>query len=142
MASSRLLLCNISSPQGRTTIRLEPEFWQALKEIADREHLTIAAIMREIDAKRGNFGRTGACRVYILNYYRSAMIGPGLTDADNSQFHEEFAPPNFRQVQELFHLNNTRVLDQLPLKTATALKQAAQKPLYPTRADQIRWRRG
>ena len=68
MASGRLELYNIRSSRGPTTIRLEPEFWQVLEQISKREGLSINVIIQNIDATRGTFGRTGACRVFILQY--------------------------------------------------------------------------
>jgi predicted DNA-binding ribbon-helix-helix protein len=77
MASGRLELYNVRSSRGPTTIRLEPEFWQVLQEISELEGVSINAIMQKIDATRGTFGRTGACRVFILQYCRSATTALG-----------------------------------------------------------------
>ena len=77
MASGRLELYNIRSSRGPTTIRLEPEFWQVLEEISKREGLSINVIIQKIDATRGTFGRTGACRVFILQYCRSTAAALG-----------------------------------------------------------------
>jgi predicted DNA-binding ribbon-helix-helix protein len=72
MPGSRLVTRNLLCAQGRTTMRLEPEFWDMLREISRREGLSLNAIMRDIDATRGGHGRTGAFRVFILNYCRVA----------------------------------------------------------------------
>ncbi len=54
----------------QTSISLEQPFWDALKEAADAEKSTAAAIVAEIDATRGNCGLSGAVRIWILDYYR------------------------------------------------------------------------
>ncbi len=54
----------------QTSISLEAPFWDALKEAAQREGTTAAAIVAEIDEKRGNSGLSGAVRMWILDYYR------------------------------------------------------------------------
>jgi len=49
----------------RTSIALEPEFWEALERIAAARGLSIARLVAEIDAaKRG--GLASALRVHVL----------------------------------------------------------------------------
>lgn len=52
----------------RTSLSLEPEFWAALKLIAKRRGLTLAALMAEIDAARGQNNLSSAARVYALKH--------------------------------------------------------------------------
>lgn len=48
-----------------TSITLEPEFWEALKEIAGRRDQSVAALIAEIDQERtGNL--SSAVRVFVL----------------------------------------------------------------------------
>ncbi len=54
----------------RTSISLEAPFWDALKDAAARENITIAALVAEIDEKRHGEGLSGAVRIWILDYYR------------------------------------------------------------------------
>lgn len=50
----------------RTSVSLEPEFWQALKAIAARRAITLNSLVSEIDrARKGNL--SSALRVYVLN---------------------------------------------------------------------------
>lgn len=53
-----------------TSISLEEPFWDALKEAAEREGKTTAALVAEIDETRGDSGLSGAVRTWILDYYR------------------------------------------------------------------------
>jgi predicted DNA-binding ribbon-helix-helix protein len=50
----------------RTSISLEPEFWAALKKAAEEQGKSLAALVGEIDAKRGRRNLSSAIRVYIL----------------------------------------------------------------------------
>lgn len=54
----------------QTSISLEEAFWDALKEAAEREGKTTAALVAQIDETRGNCGLSGAVRTWILDYYR------------------------------------------------------------------------
>lgn len=72
MGESRLVNRNINATAGRTSMRLEPEFWDALREICQREFLVQAELIREIEQNASTVGRTSAVRVYILQYFRNA----------------------------------------------------------------------
>jgi predicted DNA-binding ribbon-helix-helix protein len=53
----------------RTSVSLEPAFWEALKEIAERRSLSINKLIAEID--RGRTGNlSSAIRVYVLRTVR------------------------------------------------------------------------
>jgi predicted DNA-binding ribbon-helix-helix protein len=53
-------------------MRLEPELWDALLEIGQREHRDMSQLVREIEAIGHNGGRTSAVRVFLLEYFRTA----------------------------------------------------------------------
>ena len=56
------------SIQGhRTSLSLEPEFWDALKQAANDEHKSLAALVAEIDAAREGRNLSSAIRVWILS---------------------------------------------------------------------------
>jgi predicted DNA-binding ribbon-helix-helix protein len=62
----------------RTSFSLEPEFWQALKEIACATERSVAAVIAEIDSARGDEGLSTAARLHVLRYYRerAARVTP------------------------------------------------------------------
>lgn len=60
---------NITVGSLRTSVRLEPEFWTALTEIAAREKLDVDQLCTIIDAHLGELGRTAGIRVFIASYY-------------------------------------------------------------------------
>ncbi len=56
----------------RTSVALEPAFWQELAATAERRSLTIAALVTEIDAaRRGSLA--SALRVYVVEGLREAV---------------------------------------------------------------------
>lgn len=58
-----------------TSISLEAPFWEALKQAAAERGQPVAALVEEIDAKRGSAGLSSAVRVWVLDYYRSGRCG-------------------------------------------------------------------
>ena len=50
----------------RTSLSLEQEFWAELKKFAGQERKTIATLVSEIDASRGDRNLSSAIRVWIL----------------------------------------------------------------------------
>lgn len=60
----------------RTSISLEPEFWDALREISAAQNKSVNGLISEIDAARPNDGRlagglSSAIRGYVLAWYRN-----------------------------------------------------------------------
>ena len=57
-----------------TSVSLEDEFWEVLREIADAQECSVNALIAEIDrVRRGNL--SSAIRLYILDNLRS-RVGP------------------------------------------------------------------
>lgn len=53
----------------RTSITLEPEFWESLKDIAAASSTSLNALIAEIDAANPD-NLSSALRVFVLNYYK------------------------------------------------------------------------
>lgn len=55
----------------RTSVTLEPEFWDAFREIAASRGTPINALASEIDAARNpDTGLASAIRVFVLRHFR------------------------------------------------------------------------
>lgn len=55
----------------RTSVSLEPEFWEAFREIAAERGLSLNALAAEIDAARApDTGLATAIRLHVLGHYR------------------------------------------------------------------------
>jgi len=66
---------SVSIRGHRTSLSLEPQFWDALKEIAEAKSLSLAGLIAEIDAGRGvtpASNLSSALRVYVLEQLRGA----------------------------------------------------------------------
>lgn len=61
---------SVSIAGHRTSISLEEPFWTALREIAERESLSIQALIGRIDAERGEQNLSSAIRVFVLKTVR------------------------------------------------------------------------
>nr|WP_294518552.1 ribbon-helix-helix domain-containing protein [uncultured Rhodopila sp.] len=81
MSTSRLVNRNVVAERGRTSMRLEPELWDALQEICERESQDMSTLVRQVEANGHEGGRTSAIRVFILNYYRAATTETGHAGA-------------------------------------------------------------
>ena len=77
MPRSTLVNRNIVAERGRTSMRLEPELWDALSEICRRERTSPSELCRRIERAGIPGGRTSAIRVYILRYFRAATTEAG-----------------------------------------------------------------
>ena len=77
MARSTLINRNIVAERGRTSMRLEPELWDALAEICRRERTTPSELCRRIERMGLKGGRTSAMRVFVLQYFRVAATEEG-----------------------------------------------------------------
>ena len=58
-------------------LRAEPELWDALAEICEREGRGIHELVRGIDGQRERGGRTRAVRVFMVQYFRAAATEAG-----------------------------------------------------------------
>jgi predicted DNA-binding ribbon-helix-helix protein len=68
---------NIMVSERRTSIRLEEDFWEALKEMGARENLTLSEILTEADEGRGSTSLTAYVRRTVLEYFRRAATDDG-----------------------------------------------------------------
>ncbi|QCO18852.1 hypothetical protein D3869_26655 (plasmid) [Azospirillum brasilense] len=76
MSSKKLR--NVCVAGKRTSMRLEPAFWDALAEIAQREGLTVGALCTRLaermDAQDAD-SLSSTVRVYVMEYFRAATPG-------------------------------------------------------------------
>lgn len=71
--SSILESRNVTVGGRRTSMRLEPQMWDAMETIARLEGMTINRLCAEIDQRRRDVGLTSATRVFIISYYRQLV---------------------------------------------------------------------
>jgi predicted DNA-binding ribbon-helix-helix protein len=69
---SSLTIRNVVVAGHRTSVRLEPLIWEALRDVARRREMGLNDLVTEIDRHRAAPSLTAAIRVYIVNFYRNA----------------------------------------------------------------------
>lgn len=84
---STLVSRNITVLGRRTSVRLEPQMWLALKDIARREKCRIHDVCTLISVRKNpNTSLTAAVRVFLMLYYRAASTEEGHGRAGHGNF--------------------------------------------------------
>lgn len=65
---------SVSIAGHRTSLSLEPEFWDALTALAATRTMSVAGLVAAIDEVRGRTNLSSALRVAVLNATRSGEI--------------------------------------------------------------------
>jgi predicted DNA-binding ribbon-helix-helix protein len=63
----------------RTSLSLEPEFWNALQHIAAQQNVSVSSLVQNIDGNRGSRNLSSACRVFVLTSVSSPKV-PGRSN--------------------------------------------------------------
>jgi predicted DNA-binding ribbon-helix-helix protein len=61
----------------RTSVSIEDDFWEALGEIAAARGISTAALIAEVDQRRGAANLSSAIRSHVLGWYRERAKMPG-----------------------------------------------------------------
>jgi predicted DNA-binding ribbon-helix-helix protein len=84
---STLVSRNITILGRRTSVRLEPEMWNALRDIAKREGCSTHDICSLINIRKNmHTSLTGAIRVFLMLYYRAAATEDGHARVGHGNF--------------------------------------------------------
>lgn len=84
---STLVSRNITVNGRRTSVRLEPEMWRALKEISTRENCSIHELCSLISFRKNKrTSLTAAIRVFLMLYFRAATTEEGHGRAGHGSF--------------------------------------------------------
>jgi predicted DNA-binding ribbon-helix-helix protein len=57
----------------KTSVSLEDAFWNGLKEIAGRRHMTLSDLVGAIDSQRQHGNLSSALRLFVLDFYRTQL---------------------------------------------------------------------
>lgn len=55
----------------KTSISLENEFWDALRQVAKQSNVPLAKLLGEIDQSRTTINLSSAIRIFVLNLFRA-----------------------------------------------------------------------
>lgn len=84
---STLVSRNITVNGRRTSVRLEPEMWRALKEISARENCSIHELCSLVAFRKNKrTSLTAAIRVFLMLYFRAATTEDGHGRAGHGSF--------------------------------------------------------
>ena len=88
MTKSRLINRNVTMASHRTSMRMEPEMWDAIQDICRRENMPTDELIRQAEAAAGQGGRSSAVRIFVLEYYREAAKTPAHKPSRHGNHHE------------------------------------------------------
>lgn len=54
----------------KTSVSLESEFWDGLREIAELQKSTLSSLLQQIDGDRHNANLSSAIRIFVFEYFR------------------------------------------------------------------------
>ena len=57
----------------KTSVSLEDDFWEALKQIAARNRVTLSDLVGSIDSQRRHNNLSPSLRLFVLNDYRQRI---------------------------------------------------------------------
>lgn len=84
---STLVSRNITIFGRRTSVRLEPEMWVGLREIAEREQCNIHEICTLVSVRKSaGTSLTAAIRVFLMLYFRASSTEEGHVRAGHGNF--------------------------------------------------------
>jgi predicted DNA-binding ribbon-helix-helix protein len=67
----------------KTSVSLEKEFWEALREIASLQNTKLTTLVQQIDQGRNGGNLSSAIRVFVFNYVRAQAAGTPLGAAQD-----------------------------------------------------------
>ncbi len=86
--SSGIVKRSVAIAGHRTSVSLEEPFWDALRDAADRQGVSVQALIGRIDAARGEQNLSSAIRVFVLRAVREGAgagePGTGASRPDGS----------------------------------------------------------
>ena len=72
-APQRVIKRSLSIAGHRTSVSLEEIFWSELRAIAEQRAQSVAALVAEIDAARGEANLSSALRVFVLQQAKDVL---------------------------------------------------------------------
>ena len=71
---SRIIKRSIMIAGHGTSVSLEPEFWDGLKELARQRQISLAQLVAALDAERQEGNLSSALRLAVLAFYRDQPL--------------------------------------------------------------------
>lgn len=107
---------NVTVYGRRTSIRLEPEMWDALKDVAKKEKCSVHNLCTLVFLRKStDTSLTAAIRVFLVLYYKAAATEEG---------HQKAGHGNFENMKKRAKIPEE--LDSYFIKTSTTVRSSAQ----------------
>ncbi len=71
----------------KTSVSLEDEFWNGLKEVAASRSLTLSELVGTIDLNRKNANLSSTLRLFLLDHYRTQALRAESGSRSRSEMH-------------------------------------------------------
>jgi predicted DNA-binding ribbon-helix-helix protein len=71
--SKRTTKRSITIADHKTSVSLENQFWDSLREIAAERGMSLKALVAAIDAYRQHAHLSSAVRIFVLQFYRAQL---------------------------------------------------------------------
>jgi predicted DNA-binding ribbon-helix-helix protein len=68
---------SITIADHKTSVSLENEYWDCLREIAAERGVSLGAVVAAIDANRQHANLSSAIRIFVLQFYRYQLRARG-----------------------------------------------------------------
>jgi predicted DNA-binding ribbon-helix-helix protein len=72
-ANSQIIKRSIIRDGHKSSVSLEDQFWESLREIAKSKMLSVSKLVEEIDHHRNSNNLSSAIRIFVLEYYQNGF---------------------------------------------------------------------
>jgi predicted DNA-binding ribbon-helix-helix protein len=69
MIKSAIIKRSVVLNGHKTSVSLENEFWEGLREIAEAQKTNLSNLVRQVDRERGSGNLSSAIRVYVFKHF-------------------------------------------------------------------------
>jgi len=104
---STLVSRNVTVYGRRTSIRLEPEMWDTLKDVAKKEKCSVHNLCTLVFLRKGaDTSLTAAIRVFLVLYYKAASTEEGHQKAGHGSFENMKKRAKIPEAQDSYFSKN------------------------------------
>ena len=82
--TSALLKRSVVIDGRKTSVSIEDDFWDNLKEIAHQQHKTVSELVARIDEERKTANLSSVIRLFVLGFYQDQYNSGKLVDLASS----------------------------------------------------------
>ncbi len=95
--NSTVVSRSIDLARNKTSVSLEHQFWEGLREIAHKRNIPVAVLIEEIDNNRTGSNLSSSIRLFVLSYFKTvSQPSPQKT----------YSTPEFKRASSIKVENN------------------------------------